>query len=119
MGVFQRLFSRSKPGSGAEAVPKRERHARAEATARHLREFTSERRGVEMWVEPPTTWARPSVLLVAHDGEWTRRSVDSVKAANHLAKELGVPRFDAGIVPYPERMRTYNARKKREENDRR
>lgn len=113
MGVFQRLFRRS----GVEAVPRRERHARAEITARYLREFTAERRGVEMWVEPPTAWARPSVLLVAHDGEWTRRTVDSVKAAHQLAGELGVPRFDAGIVPYPERMRTYNARKKREETD--
>lgn len=88
-------------------------------TARYLRDFTFERRGVEMWVESPTTWARPSVLLVAHDGEWTRRTVDSVKAAHQLAEELRVPRFDAGIVPYPERMRTYNARKKREEKDRR
>lgn len=113
--MFQRLFRRS----GAEAPPRRERHARAEVTERYLREFTREHRGVEMWVEPPTKWARPSVLLVAHDGEWTRRTVDSVKAANQLAKELGVARFDAGIVAYPERMRTYNARIKREQKDRR
>ena len=45
----------------------------------HLREFATTRRGVEGFVEPRTAVSDVTLLLVAHDGEWTRRRVPSVR----------------------------------------
>ncbi len=70
------------------------------------------RRGVEAYVEPPTTVTSTTVMLIAHDGEWTRRRVPDAGAASELARRLGIPIYDARIVGYPQRMRDYNARKK-------
>ena len=67
------------------------------------------------------TTARPlavvsdvTLLLVAHDGEWTRRRVPSVKWAHDFANRHRVPSYDAAVVGVPQRMRDYNARKKAE-----
>ncbi|HRA74816.1 MAG TPA: hypothetical protein PLE12_01110 [Propionicimonas sp.] len=82
------------------------------ATLAHLEDFISSRRGVEAFVELPTTMARATLLLIAHDGEWTRRSVDSVDWARHFAARHRLPTYDAGVVGYPQRMRDYNARRR-------
>lgn len=82
------------------------------ADVRHLREFVSNRRGVEGFVEPRTTVSEVTLLLVAHDGEWTRRRVTSVQWAHDFANKLGVPSYDAAVVGIPQRMRDYNNRKK-------
>ena len=82
------------------------------ATLAHLEDFISSRRGVEAFVELPTTMARATLLLIAHDGEWTRRSVDSVDWARHFAARHRLPTYDAGVVGYPPRMRDYNARRR-------
>lgn len=79
----------------------------------HLIAWAREREGVEAWVEPPTTLSEPSVLLVAWDGESTRRTVASVEAGHRLAATLKIRSHDAGVVSYPQRMRDYNARTKR------
>lgn len=76
----------------------------------HLNGFVATRRGVEAWVEAPTSMNQPSILLVAHDGEWTRRAVPSVAFAHSFAVEHAIPSYDAGVMPYPKRMREYNAR---------
>ncbi|HEY6932856.1 MAG TPA: hypothetical protein VI452_05610 [Marmoricola sp.] len=78
----------------------------------HLREFMTTRRGVEGFVEPRTAVSDVTLLLVAHDGEWTRRRVPSVQWAHEFANSLGVPSYDAAVVGVPSRMREWNRRQK-------
>jgi hypothetical protein len=78
----------------------------------HLEEFARTRSGVEGFVEPRTAVTDVTLLLVAIDGEWTRRRVPSVEWAHDFANRLGIPSYDAAVVGYPQRMRDYNARRK-------
>lgn len=82
------------------------------ADERHLAEFARSRRGVEGFVEPRTAVSDVTMMLVAHDGEWTRRRVPSVDWAHRFANWQGIPSYDAGVVGYPARMREYNRRQK-------
>jgi len=82
------------------------------ADQQHLLEFIRARRGVEGFVEPRTTVTDVTLLLVAHDGEWTRRRVPSEKWAHDFANRNGVPSYDAGLVGIPDRMRAYNRAQK-------
>ena len=61
-----------------------------------------------MFVEPKTAVTGTSVLLVAHDGEFTRRRIASPKAAQEFADDNKLPIYDATIVGYPQRMRDYS-----------
>ena len=83
----------------------------------HLREWVQARRGVEGFVEPRTAVSDVTMLLVAHDGEWTRRRVPSVEWAHHFANSNGIPSYDAAVVGYPDRMRAYNQRRKERPTD--
>lgn len=85
------------------------------ADAGHLSDFISTRRGVEGFVEPRTTVSEVTLLLVAHDGEWTRRRVPSVGWAHDFANKHGVPSYDAAVVGIPQRMREYNRRRKEQQ----
>ena len=78
----------------------------------HLQEFVQARRGVEGFVEPRTAVSDVTLLLVAHDGEWTRRRVPSVDWAHKFCNKHQVPSYDAAVVGIPQRMRDYNRRKK-------
>jgi hypothetical protein len=78
----------------------------------HLVEFAQTRRGVEGFVEPRTAVSDVTLLLVAHDGEWTRRRVPSIEWAHQFANGHGIPSYDAAVVGYPDRMRAYNRRNK-------
>ncbi|HEY3015087.1 MAG TPA: hypothetical protein VGJ41_08255 [Nocardioides sp.] len=80
------------------------------ADERHLQEFVETRRGVEGFVEPRTAVSDVTLLLVAHDGEWTRRRVPSVQWAHKFANKFQVPSYDAAVVGVPQRMRDYNRR---------
>lgn len=82
------------------------------ATVAHLQDFIVTRRGVEAFIELPTTMAKATLLLIAWDGEWTRRSVASVEWARRFAATNSLPAYDAGVVGYPQRMRDYNARRR-------
>jgi hypothetical protein len=53
-----------------------------------------------------------TVLLVAKDGEWTRRRVSGPAAARKLARSLGIPIYDVQLLGYPKRMRDYDARQR-------
>lgn len=75
-----------------------------------LAEWAGRRRGVEVYVEPKTSVTGTSVVLVAHDGEFTRRRISSPKAARKFADEHRLPIYDAMIVGYPQRMRDYSRR---------
>jgi hypothetical protein len=83
----------------------------------HLENFVRSRRGVEAFIEPRTTVTETTVMLIAHDGEWTRRRVDSPEGARRFAHKLGIPVYDVRLVGYPQRMRDYNERRKRRPSD--
>lgn len=90
----------------------RQTHRGDEVDERHLLDFIQTRRGVEGFVEPPTVISGITLLLVAHDGEWTRRRVPSVQWAHRFANKHGVPSYDAAVVGIPRRMREWNERHK-------
>ncbi|WP_309112952.1 oxidoreductase [Saccharothrix sp.] len=102
MGLFDRFRRKQRPGVLRTSTS---------ADTGHLEKWAAERRGVEAYVEPKTTVTETTVVLVAHDGEWTRRRIDGTEGARRLAKKLGIPIYDAGIVGYPKRMREYSRRK--------
>ncbi|WFE29551.1 hypothetical protein O7623_10335 [Solwaraspora sp. WMMD791] len=79
----------------------------------HLEEFIRSRRGVEAFIEPRTTVTETTVMLIAHDGEWTRRRVDGPEAARRFAHKMAIPIYDVALVGYPQRMRDFNERRKR------
>lgn len=78
----------------------------------HLEAFARSRRGVEAFVEPRTAMTGTTVVLVAHDGEWTRRRIPSPDAARGLGAKLAMPVYEAAVVGYPQRMRDWNARRR-------
>ncbi|GIE84774.1 hypothetical protein [Actinoplanes regularis] len=84
-----------------------------QADLEHLTQFVRSRKGVEAFVEPRTTVTETTVLLVAHDGEWTRRRIQSPEVARRFALQLSLPIYDVRLLGYPQRMRDYNARQKR------
>jgi hypothetical protein len=79
----------------------------------HLEEFVRSRQGVEAFIEPRTVVTETTVLLIAHDGEWTRRRVDGPQGARRFAYRMAIPVYDVALVGYPQRMRDFNERRKR------
>ncbi|HLL64605.1 MAG TPA: hypothetical protein VK453_02535 [Micromonosporaceae bacterium] len=80
--------------------------------AAHLEEFVRTRRGVEGFIEPRTTVTETTLLLIAEDGEWTRRRMAGPPAARQFGNRLSIPVYDVALVGYPKRMRDYNERRK-------
>jgi hypothetical protein len=78
----------------------------------HLQQFIASRQGVEAFVEPRTAVTDTTILLVAADGEWTRRRVDGPSGAAEFARRQSIPLYDAAVVGYPRRMREFNERRK-------
>jgi hypothetical protein len=79
----------------------------------HLEQFVRSRRGVEAFIEPRTTVTETTILLIAHDGEWTRRRIDGPAGARRFAHRMAIPIYDVALVGYPQRMRDFNERRKR------
>lgn len=101
VGVFRR--SKGRPGTLRTANA---------ADLGHLRQFVSTRQGVEVYLEPKTTVTEATIVLVAADGEWTRRRIDGPEAAAAFARKQGVPLYEAAKVGYPQRMRDWTASRK-------
>ena len=117
MGLFDRFRRGSsakmrRPGSTVARTGSTTVRASDRADEEHLRNFVTARRGVEGFVEPRTAVSDVTLLLVAHDGEWTRRRVPSVDWAHSFCNKHQVPSYDAAVVGIPQRMRDYNRRKK-------
>jgi hypothetical protein len=108
LGLFDRLLGRQRAGSTRAA---------SSADLDHLEQWAAARRGVEAFVEPRTMVTETTVVLVAHDGEWTRRRVDGAHGAQRLAKRLRIPIYDVALVGYPQRMRDYTARQRERERE--
>ena len=102
------LFSRRKPAA-TDAPTDR---AAREATLAHLKDFVATRVGVEAYVEPQTNSTPTTVMLVATDGEWTRRRVPDPKTAWELAREMEIPVYDVQRTGYPQRVRDWNSRQR-------
>ncbi len=83
------------------------------ADLEHLEQFVSTRRGVEAYIEPRTTVTETTILLIAFDGEWTRRRIDGPEGARRFAHKLAIPIYDVALMGYPQRMRDYNERRKK------
>ncbi|NHA67113.1 hypothetical protein [Phycicoccus flavus] len=86
-----------------------------ESARGHLEEFARSRRGVEAYVEPATNVTATTVVLIAHDGEWTRRALPSRPKAFQVAHDLDVPVYDVNLTGYPARMRAWTARQRQQE----
>lgn len=115
MGMFDRFRRKgriSRPVRDAARTGSTTVRASDGDDARHLEKFVTSRQGVEGFVEPRTAVSDVTLLLVANDGEWTRRRVPSVRWAHDFANRHRVPSYDAAVVGVPQRMRDYNARKK-------
>ncbi len=108
MGLFD-SFRRKHKGGGR---PGTLRKASDEDT-RHLEEWAAARHGVEAYVEPRTTVTETTVVLIAHDGEWTRRRIASLEAAQQFGRKRSIPVYEVAKVGYPKRMREYTERLKR------
>jgi len=102
MGLRDRL-RRDKPGTTRRAES---------SDVAHLEQFAGSRRGVEGFVEPQTLNTATTLVLVAGDGEWTRRRVDSPKAAFALGQRLAIPVYDVAATGYPARMREWTAKRR-------
>ena len=105
-------FRRRRPGGAPTSGRTADR-----ADLEHLAEFIRSRRGVEAFIEPRTNVTETTVLLVAHDGEWTRRRIDSPQGARRFAHGQAIPIYDVRLMGYPQRMRDYNERRKRGGSD--
>ena len=104
MGLFDRLRRRRRHGGTATGDPA--------ADLRYLRQWVAEHHGVEAFVEPKTTVTEVTVVLVAADGEWTRRRAGGDAGARRLSDRLKIPVYDVQKVGYPQRMRDYDARRR-------
>jgi hypothetical protein len=78
----------------------------------YLRAWAVGHYGVEAFVEPKTTVTDVTVVLVAADGEWTRRRTGGYAGARKLSAQLQIPLYDVQKVGYPQRMRDYDARRR-------
>jgi hypothetical protein len=120
MGLFDRLRGGGRGGrSGQRDGVRRGTLDRGsqKADLAHLEQFVATRRGVEGYVEPRTTVTETTIVLVAADGEWTRRRIDGPDVARRLSRELTIPVYDAQVTGYPQRMRDWSARKKNNRPD--
>ncbi|MCP2260066.1 hypothetical protein LX15_003777 [Streptoalloteichus tenebrarius] len=106
MGLFDRFRRDRRPSSGRRAD---------DGDIAHLTAWAGSRRGVEAYLEPSTAVTETTVVLIAHDGEWTRRRVAGQEAAARWARKLAIPLYDVQKVGYPQRMRDYTARQRERE----
>jgi hypothetical protein len=82
------------------------------ADLNYLRQWVADHTGVEAFVEPKTTVTDVTVVLVAADGEWTRRRAGGDAGARKLSDRLKIPVYDVQKVGYPQRMRDYDERRR-------
>ena len=104
MGLFDKLRRRRRGGGTGTSDPA--------ADLRYLRQWVAEHRGVEAFIEPKTTVTEVTVVLVAADGEWTRRRAGGDSGARRLSDRLKIPVYDVQKIGYPKRMRDYDARQR-------
>jgi hypothetical protein len=116
--ALMRLFGRGRgsrlrrPSGDAERTGSTRVRASSSEDEQHLEDFASTREGVEGFVEPRTAVSDVTLLLVAWDGEYTRRRVPSADWAYRFCQRRGIAAYEAGVVGIPQRMREYIQRRK-------
>jgi len=93
----------------AKSATRRDQAKATESLEAALCDFSAARLGVQAWVEEPTGFNKASLLLVAADGEWMRRAVPSTEWGRDFASREHLVCYTAGIDPYPQRMRDWDA----------
>ncbi|EID53181.1 hypothetical protein [Saccharomonospora xinjiangensis] len=112
MGLFDAFRRRrGARGSGKQSSAGGVRGA-GSADIDHLDRWAATHRGVEAYVEPRTTVTETTVVLVAHDGEWTRRRIGSLDAAQRFGRKRSIPVYEVARTGYPKRMREYTERQR-------
>ena len=104
MGLFDRFSRRARRSKSGRDDPA--------ADLKYLCQWVADHHGVEAFVEPRTTVTDVTVVLVAADGEWTRRRAGGDAGARRLSDRLKIPVYDVQKVGYPQRMRDYDARRR-------
>lgn len=99
------LFDRWRPRRGGTKT-------QTAADLQYLRQWVASHYGVEAFIEPKTTVTEVTAVLVAADGEWTRRRTGGYSGAKQLSRQLNIPVYDVQKVGYPQRMRDYDARRR-------
>jgi hypothetical protein len=115
MGLMDRLRGRRRrrpDGAGSDGRRATLDRSSQRDDLRHLEQFVASRRGVEGYVEPRTAVTESTIVLVAADGEWTRRRIDGPDVARKLSRDLAIPVYDAQVTGYPQRMRDWTSRQK-------
>ena len=113
MGLFDRLRGSGRRSAGSGTRRGTLDRGSGKADVAHLEQFVTTRRGVEGYVEPRTAVTETTIVLVAADGEWTRRRIDGPDVARRLSRELSIPVYDAQVTGYPQRMRDWSSQQKR------
>jgi hypothetical protein len=107
------LFDRFRGGGGRRGGAKLKDPA---GDLKYLRQWVAQHSGaeggVEGYVEPETAVTEVTIVLIAGDGEWTRRRTGGEAGARRLADQLKIPVYDVQKVGYPQRMRDYDARRR-------
>jgi hypothetical protein len=109
MGLFDRLRGAGEARFGGGRRSTLDRGSAREDLA-HLERFVATRTGVEGYVEPRTAVTETTIVLVAADGEWTRRRIAGPEVARRLSQDLAIPVYDAQVTGYPQRMRDWSSR---------
>ncbi len=112
VGLLSRLGLRSGSSSRRRSTAGPAGQVRGQDSG-HLAEFARTRVGVEAYVEPATNVTPTTILLIATDGEWTRRRVPEPAVAWDFARRIAIPVYDVNQTGYPQRMRDWTARQRR------
>jgi hypothetical protein len=111
VGLFDALRRRKGKGAPKRGKPGTLRGV-SPADLDHLDRWAATHRGVEAYVEPRTTVTDTTVVLVAHDGEWTRRRIGSLETAQKFGRKRSIPVYEVAKTGYPKRMRQYTERQR-------
>lgn len=101
---------RGKSSSRSSRAPRRRSREPVPSTelVSELERFVRSRHGVEVYLEPRTRLYGDSMLLVADDGEYLRRSVMDPSFARAFCSRMHLPCYDVARTGYPKRVRDYD-----------
>jgi hypothetical protein len=77
-----------------------------------LEAFVAERKGIEGYIEPKTSTNPTSLLLVDRDGDHRRAPVREPADAVAFCERIGIPVYDAQVIGYPQRMKSFDKRRR-------